>query len=300
MDRRAVSKLLLGGAFTAAVESPLAWAAQGTGRLTTEGAAAGPKFSCMLWTLERSAPFDRCLEVVAQAGYQGVELVGEFQKWSPAETQRVLGRIHTFGLEVDAASGLKTGFAVAGQTEAFLGELKQQLGMMQTLGCKRVILLSGAVDGKISAAQQRDIALDNLARAADLAAAAQVEILIEPIDVLENPTSYLRSVAEGFSLVKTLNRPNVKVLYDLYHEQRGAGNLIEKLQANLDWVGLIHVADVPGRHEPGTGEIDYGVIYRKLAERRYHGWIAMEFYPTGEATASLRTARLMAQAAWRT
>lgn len=108
---------------------------------------------------------------------------------------------------------------------------------------------------------------------------------------------YLQSVTEGFALAKSLNRPNLKVLYDLYHEQRAFGNLIEKLEGNIDWVGLIHVADVPGRHEPGTGEIDYKMIYRTLKKLHYDKWIAMEFYPTGDPVAMLREARLAAQTA---
>lgn len=83
----------------------------------------------------------------------------------------------------------------------------------------------------------------------------------------------------------------LKVLYDLYHEQRESGNLIEKLEKNIGEVGLIHVADVPGRHEPGTGEVNYGNIYRKLAQLNYKGVIAMEFYPTGDVVETLRRAR---------
>ena len=83
----------------------------------------------------------------------------------------------------------------------------------------------------------------------------------------------------------------MKVLYDLYHEQRGFGDLIEKLEKNIDEVGLIHVADVPGRHEPGTGEVNYGNIYRKLSELHYQGVMAMEFYPTGDVAETLRRAR---------
>ena len=64
--------------------------------------------------------------------------------------------------------------------------------------------------------------------------------------------------------------------------------LIEKLEKNVDMVGLVHVADVPGRHEAGTGEIDYTTIYRKLAELKYNRWIAMEYYPTEEPVASLK------------
>jgi hydroxypyruvate isomerase len=102
-------------------------------------------------------------------------------------------------------------------------------------------------------------------------------------------------VSDGFEIVDAVNAPNVKVLYDFYHEQRSFGNLIEKLEKNVNKIGLIHVADVPGRHEPGTGEIDYTTIYRKLAELHYDRWIAMEFYPTQEPVASLAQARVSAQ-----
>jgi len=69
--------------------------------------------------------------------------------------------------------------------------------------------------------------------------------------------------------------------------------LIEKLEKNLDVIGLIHVADVPGRHEPGTGEINYVNIYRKLGELNYRHAVAMEFKPTGDAVTALRAAREM-------
>jgi hydroxypyruvate isomerase len=97
--------------------------------------------------------------------------------------------------------------------------------------------------------------------------------------------------------VRAVNRPNVKVLYDFYHEQRGGGNLIEKLDKNIDWVGLVHIADVPGRHEPGTGEVDYTNIYRVLGRLGYRRFIAMEYAPTTDPVASLRKARMEAQQA---
>ena len=95
--------------------------------------------------------------------------------------------------------------------------------------------------------------------------------MIEPIDRLENPTIYLDGVSEAFEIAHAVGSPQVKVLYDIYHEQREFGNLIEKFEANIEQVGLIHIADVPGRHEPGTGEINYTNIYRKLAQLNYKG-----------------------------
>src|SRR5450631_1932794 len=77
------------------------------GDAQTVSSHSGPRFSVMLWTLEKQAPFDRCLEMVAAAGYQGVELVGEFQKWSSDETQRVLAKMRSLGLVFDMLSGVK-------------------------------------------------------------------------------------------------------------------------------------------------------------------------------------------------
>ena len=255
------------------------------------------RFSFMLWALEKQAPFDQCLEWVAEAGYQGVELVGEFQRWSSTEKAGTMARMRRLGLVFDAMSGVKAGFAVPTQTEAFRTQFTEQMRAAKELECPKIILLSGnRVDG-LRDGVQRQTSIDNLKWAAESATKEQIDIVIEPIDPLENPNIYLASVTDGFEIVRAVNSPNVKVLYDFYHEQRSFGNLIEKLEKNIEWIGLVHVADVPGRHEPGTGEIDYESIYRKLAELNYSHWIAMEYYPTEEPVASLKRSRMEAQRA---
>ena len=93
--------------------------------------------------------------------------------------------------------------------------------------------------------------------------------------------------------MREVNHPQVQFLYDMFHEQIAEGNLIEKLDKHIDVIGLIHIADVPGRHEPGTGEINYANIYRKLAELNYQHIVAMEFRPAGDPVATLRAAREM-------
>jgi hydroxypyruvate isomerase len=118
-----------------------------------------------------------------------------------------------------------------------------------------------------------------------------VRLLLECIDPEENPRYYLTSAAEGMEVVRAVNHPQVQFLYDLFHEQIAEGNLLEKLEKNIDLVGLIHVADVPGRHEPGTGEINYTNIYRKLAQLNYKHMVAMEFKPKGDPIATLRAAK---------
>lgn len=252
------------------------------------------KFSVMLWTLEKQAPFERCIEIVAAAGYNGVELVGEFQKWSADETQRMIARIHSLGLVVDSMSGVHAGFSVPADSELFMTQLAAQIEAAKRLECSQIILLSGKQVEGLSHEAQKHTSIENLKRAAELVSKENMQIVIEPIDALENPTIYLTTVTEGFDIVRQIGSQNVKVLYDFYHEQRGYGNLIEKLEGNIDLIGLVHIADVPGRHEPGTGEIDYRNIYRKLSQLGYSKFVAMEFYPTGDPVTLLKNARLEA------
>jgi hydroxypyruvate isomerase len=254
-------------------------------------------FSVMLWTLEKQAPFDRCLEMVAEAGYQGVELIGEFQKWSSDETRRVMGKMQSLGLAFDMLSGVKAGFADPSGGDEFLAQATAQMKAANELQSPQINLKSGnRIDG-VSPAAQHAASIENLKRAADLAAAHQVQIVIEPIDLLENPKMYMTSISEAFDIVRAVNSPHLRALYDFYHEQRGCGNLIEKLEQNIDLVGLVHIADVPGRHEPGTGEINYANIYRRLGQLKYDKFITMEFYPSQEPVTTLKKARLEAQQA---
>jgi hydroxypyruvate isomerase len=296
MNRREFNQLTLGAALGRKFLRGASQASPSTS--ASPGSPSGAfRLSFMLWALEKQAPFERCIEIVAEAGYQGVELVGEFQKWSPEDTRRIFGRMRSLGMVFDAMSGVTAGFAVPDESADFVTQFAAQVDAAKELECQKIILLSGKkVDG-LSPETQHRTAVENLNRAADLAAKENIQIVIEPIDLLENPAIYLSTVTEGFAIVREIGSQTVKVLYDFYHEQRSYGNLIEKLEKNIDWIGLVHIADVPGRHEPGTGEIDYANIYRKLAGLGYDKFIAMEYYPTHDPAESLRASRLAVQQA---
>ena len=254
-------------------------------------AQAGVQFSVMIWALNKYGTFEENLERVAQAGYHHVQLVGEFKEWSEADYRRILTRMDSLKISVDATAGMSVGFADPAASDAFLVALKELIPIAQRLHCKQIILLSGKRLEGAAAGSQHTASIEVLKRAADLLSSAGLTAVLEPIDRLENPTIYLNGVSEAFEIAKAVGSPSVKVLYDVYHEQREFGNLIEKFEANIAQVALVHIADVPGRHEPGTGEINYLNIYRKLAQLNYKGSIAMEFYPTGDVVETLRRAR---------
>ncbi|MGO8733965.1 MAG: hydroxypyruvate isomerase family protein [Terriglobia bacterium] len=249
------------------------------------------KISVMLWTVFQKLPFEERLEKVAEAGYHAVELVGEYKTWSDEDFHRANRKRRELGITFDVTAGLAHGVADPEAREAFLSDLRQALPAMEKIECRAIIVMSGnAVPGK-SHDDQHQSCIEGLKRAAEIAEKKDLTLLLENIDLEENPRYYLWSVAEGFEIVGKVDHPRVRFLCDFFHEQISEGNLIEKLEKNIDKVGLMHVADVPGRHEPGTGEINYTNIYKKLARLKYDRYVAMEFIPTGDPVASLRRAR---------
>jgi hydroxypyruvate isomerase len=167
---------------------------------------------------------------------------------------------------------------------------------METLSCPAMIVLAGNIVPSLTREAQHEACIDTLKRGAELIDGKQiagqpVRLLLECIHVEESPKCFLTSAAEGIDIVRAVNHPQVQFLYDIFHEQMGFGNLIDKLDKHIDLIGLIHIADVPGRHQPGTGEIDYGNIYKKLAELNYRHNAAMEFLPQGDAVTTLRAAK---------
>lgn len=260
----------------------------------------GPEFglSVMLWTVFKDLPFEERLAKVAEAGYRNVELVGEYAKWTNADWERALGAQKRLGIKFDATAGLGHGIADPVVREAFLNELRAALGPMERLDCPAMIVLLGDTVPGLSREAQHASCVEGLKQAAKLVEGKQIDgqpvrLLLECIHVEERPKYFLTSAAEAIEVIRAVNHPQVQFLYDIFHEQMGFGNLIEKLEKNIDVIGLIHIADVPGRHEPGSGEIYYTNIYRKLAELKYRKVVAMEFLPLGDPVEALRLAREM-------
>ena len=298
MNRRNFSKRLVGGAV-------------GAGALVEgrQGASSSPSavpynLSVMLWTVFRELPFEKRMEKVVEAGYNQIELIGEYKKWSEEDFKRANAKRKELGITFDITAGLKHGAANPSDREGLLADVQNELKIMERIGCPALIIMSGNVVPGMSRDIQHQSCIDSLKRAAALVEGKQIDgkpirLLLENIDPEENPKYYLTSVAEGFEIVRAVDHPQVRLLYDFFHEQISEGNLIEKLRKNIDYTGLVHIADVPGRHIPGTGEIHYDNIYKTLAELNYRHTVAMEFHPLGEGVEELRRAKEQALRAGR-
>jgi hydroxypyruvate isomerase len=293
MNRRNFFGTCAGAALGAAAAQP-AFAALPVSSLNPDSAAPPYSLSVMLWTIYRDLPFDQRLAKVAEAGYHAVELVGEFKDWTKQQFADARKKKNELGIQFDATAGIWHSIVDPATRDVYLKALQDFLVPMQELECTRLILQTGNKVSGLTQEQMHANCIETLKRSIDLTEKSNIEILIENIDPEENPKYFLTSSAEGFDIVRSVGHPRVKFLYDFFHEQIAEGNLIAKLAKNMDLLGLVHVADVPGRHEPGSGEIYYPNIFRKLAELGYSRYIAMEFMPLGDPIAALRAAREMA------
>ena len=289
MNRRDFSKTLAGATLSTAALS-LESAVAAAPALDDKGEMPF-KISVMLWTVFEKLPFEQRLEKVREAGYRAVQLVGEYAKWSEDDFRVANGKRRELGITFDCTAGLKHGVGDPHGREAFLADVRNELKIMEKIECPALIVMSGDVLPGLSSEAQHASCVEGLKRAAELVEGKGVTLLLENIDLEENPHYYLWSVPEAFKIIADVNHPQVKFLYDFYHAQISGGNLIAHLQKHVDKVGLVHIADVPGRHEPGTGEINYVNIYKKLAELKYSRYVTMEFFPTGNPVQALAAAR---------
>ena len=289
ISRRRFAQRAAAGVAGVAAASRWGWA-------MPEKAARPFKLSVMLWTLRTKYTAERAIDLVAGAGYDGFELVDEDKKWSAADVARIRARMKQLGIVCDAMSGINTGFAEAGAADRLADELTARMTEAQRMGCRRIILLSGKRDARMPREKQHAVCVENLRRAGDVAARRGFTLLLEPIDALENPPIYLTRVSEAFAIARAVKLPSVQVLYDFYHEARGnqvpgdVDSLLAPIRENVDLLGVVHIANVPGRCVPSHGKINYLKIYRSLERSGYHGWMAMEFLPAGDAENELRTA----------
>jgi hydroxypyruvate isomerase len=253
------------------------------------------KLSVMLWTLKGS--FDQKLEAAAKAGIGSVQLVTEWVSWSDAEIRRINAVRRSLGLGIDALLGQENWktrpvtLVNPAHREGFLADMRRAFAAAKKLECPRIILVSGDAMPGAPHAQQYASIVEGMKQAGEMAAREDLTLIIEPLNSLVNhPGYFLTSAVEGLKAVKEVGTPHVKLLFDIYHEQVQEGNIIDTLTKNMQHIAVFHVADCPGRHDPGTGELNYPNIYRAIAKAGFQGHIAMEYLPNGDQTASLTRA----------
>lgn len=170
---------------------------------------------------------------------------------------------------------------------AFQDSVGKALEYAEVLGCPQVHVMAGHVQANVTKDDAWACYIENIAFAARAAAAAEKTVMIEPLNILDRPTYLLNTQAQAREVIERLGLPNIKIMLDLFHLQRGEGNLIENMLLSLPYAAHVQIADNPGRHEPGTGEINFDAVFKALLSAGYRGWIGCEYSPTASTQGSL-------------
>lgn len=253
---------------------------------------AMPKFAANLSFLFADATFPERFGRAAQAGFKGVEYLFPYD-W-PAQEIRGWLEAHDlkqilFNLSPgDWAAGDRGLACLPQRRDEFAESVEQALAYAVALDCPRVHCMAGLRPQGYAEEELEACYVANLQYAADRLAVAGVSVMIEPINSrVDMPGYWLDDVAQGFRLLEAVHRSNVKLQFDLYHAQIIQGDLARTLEANIERIGHVQIADNPGRHEPGSGEINYPYLFALLDRLGYTGWVGCEYKPLASTEAGL-------------
>ncbi|HYA90533.1 MAG TPA: 2-oxo-tetronate isomerase [Thermodesulfobacteriota bacterium] len=241
-----------------------------------------PNFSANLTMLFTEVDFLDRFERAARAGFTAVEFMSPYV-YEAGELAAKLERHGLtqvlFNLPVGRWDAGERGIAVLPDR---VGEFQEGVGhaieYAKVLKCSRVNCLVGLTPN-LPEKRIRKTLVSNLRFASKMLARENIRLLVESINTRDIPGFYLSSTGQALSLIKEVDHPNLFYQYDAYHMQIMEGNLTETIRNNLDKIAHIQIADNPGRHEPGTGEINYPNLFRFIEEAGYNGFIGCEYRP---------------------
>lgn len=251
-----------------------------------------PRFCANLGFLFTEVEFPERFERAARAGFRGVEFMSPYEH-DPAVLQGLLrenGLTQVlFNLPAgDWAGGERGIAAVPGREAEFRAGVEQAIGYATALGCTRVNALAGIPPAGFVDAEVRDTFLSNLRHAAPRLSAAGIQLLIEPINSrVDMPGFWLDSPQKALALMADAGIDNLWLQYDVYHAQIMEGDLARTIEANRARIAHFQIADNPGRHEPGSGEINYDYLFGLVDRLGYDGWIGCEYKPKAGTEAGL-------------
>lgn len=250
-----------------------------------------PRFAANLTMLFTELPFLDRFEAAARAGFEAVEFlfpyafsVDELKQRLDAHELRLV--LHNLPAG-DWAAGERGIACLPGRTDEFRDGVATALRYAQALGVTQLNCLAGVRPVDVPAEVVHQTLLGNLRHAAKALSAAGVNLLVEPINTFDIPGFHLHRTQQVLDLLDDVGAPNAYLQYDVYHAQRMEGELGATLQKHLARIGHIQIADNPGRHEPGTGEINHAWLFKHLDALGYAGWVGCEYRPAASTAAGL-------------
>jgi hydroxypyruvate isomerase len=250
-----------------------------------------PKLAANLTMMFNEVDFLDRFEAAANAGFKGVEYLFPYdydkavlrQKLAQHKLTQVL-----HNLPAGNWAGGERGIGChADRIAEFQAGVDKAIEYATALGCKQVNCLAGVRAADRDPVEAREIFIRNLQYAAPRLKASGIKLLIEAINTRDIPGFFLTHTAQALDIIKAVGSDNLFVQYDIYHMQIMEGDLAPTIEKNLKMIPHMQLADTPGRHEPGSGEINYDFLLLHIDKLGYQGWIGCEYKPAGKTTDGL-------------
>lgn len=241
------------------------------------------KPSLCLEMLFQDRSFVERMEAASRLGYRAIE----FWDWKDKDIAAVAQAAARLQLTVAAISGNRRHSLLEPDFRAgLIEEMDQVFEVAHQLNCRHIMMLSNVLEPDGSAAptprlseeEKLDSIVEGLRKLADRLKGQQVTLLLEPLNtMLDHKGCFLNSSTKAVAVLERVSSPRVRLLYDVYHMSMMGEDAPGEIATKAKWIGYVHAADMPGRHEPGTGTIDYSAVRRVLNRCGYQGFVGMEF-----------------------
>ena len=241
------------------------------------------RFSICIDSVFRGMDSLSALEHVKAAGFNAFE----FWTWPERDIDALAKKAAVLGLGCAGFCTKSFNLTDPGQRAVYLSGLKESIACAKKMGASILITQSGNDTGAERSFQRCSI-IDGLKASAPMLEDAGITLLLEPLNgKIDHQGIYLESSGEGFEIIELAGSPNVRLLFDIYHQQITEGDIIRRLTSHIGEIGHIHCAGNPGRHELDSGELDFRQIFKALESAGYRGYTGIEYFPAGNAADGL-------------
>lgn len=226
-------------------------------------------------------PVERQFEIIAENGFTAFEYNG-LPKHSFAEMESFRKKMDQLKLSMGTLVVNRGGWKPSAMVDTrfhadFLADVKKAVEIHQIIGNEVATVCSGLAVDSLSYTQQTTNCIEALKRAGDLCGGTKLVLVLEPLNIRVDHAGYFVVFsAHGAEIVENANHPNVRLLFDCYHQQISEGNLINHIRQHYRHIGYFQTGDVPGRKEPGTGEVNWSNVFKAIHGLGYKGIIGME------------------------
>jgi hydroxypyruvate isomerase len=251
-----------------------------------------PRLAANLSMMFNEVPFLDRFDAARKARFDAVEFLFPYEHPAAEIRKRLDGEGLTQALfnmaPGDWGKGERGLASLPGRQTEFRDSVKQALDYAGGLNCGLVHCMAGIVPSGVSQVTAASMYAANLAWAAEHAIAAGVRLVIEPINHRDMPGYFLNTEAQGAAVVEAIGRDRLGLQFDVYHCQTTEGDITKRMEQFMPLIAHIQIADVPARNEPGTGEIGWRFVLRRMDELGYQGWVGCEYRPAGDTVAGLK------------